>query len=293
MERRKLFSSPAKSDTPTRRKLFSSNQSGVTVPQIKKVICQDCGFMMDTLETTATLYCPKCGGTRFNVLDSSVVKDAGDTQKEFSEEPKPVRRSLFGNLEQKEFSEASNKLEEALKLYSGKELTDSEVEKNFSETGYNKDLLIEKGFASTIGDDKIKILDTAFLQSKLFSKLTISITKELDLDPMEDCCRGDIIRELGNSGSISPKGIMLIRKAHTVPLMREANFSEDIMDEWAVDSGVLNDIRLEFGGQNMSIPEFMEIINCRYDDAPGDVLEYLIEKGILIPRDGDRLDIRK
>lgn len=279
MERRKLFSS-----VPQRRKLFSSNQSGVSVPQIKKVICQDCGYSMDTLEITSALYCPKCGGKRFNVVSSTVAPEG---QKEFS------RRSLFGESEQREFSQATNPLEEKLKYYSGKVLTNDQVEKYFSSTGMSSSDLVEKGFADVVGEDSIRVLDTAFMQSKLFSKLIISVTKELDLDPIT-CPKEDIIESLENKGSLSPRGIVLIKKAHSIPLVREASFSDNVMEEWAIDSGILNDIRLEFGGRNMSVSEFQEVLNSRYDDAPCEILPYLIEKGIVIPRDNEgRLDIRK
>lgn len=279
MERRKLFSS-----VPQRRKLFSSNQSGVSVPQMKRVICQDCGYSMDTLEITSTLFCPKCGGKRFNVVSSSIVPDA---QKEFS------RRSLFGESEQKEFSEATTPLEEKLKYYSGKTLTNDQVERFFSSVKMTSQDLIEKGFADVVGEDSIRILDTAFLQSKLFSKLIISVTKELDLDPIT-CPKEEIIDSLENNGSLSPRGIILVKKAHSIPLVREASFSDNAMEEWAIDSGIINDIRLEYGGRNMSVLELQEILDSRYDDAPCEVLPFLIEKGLVIPRDnGERLDIKK
>lgn len=275
MKRRKLFS------TPQRRKLFSDYSESRSLT--RKVICQDCGYIMETNETVSTLYCPKCGGKRFNLINNIT---------NITSEIPSERRSLFGNEEQKEFSKPDNEFENKLKLFSGKIMSNEKIDKIFSETNNTFQDLIDKGFAEVVDDNNTRILDTAFIQSKLFSKLVITVTKELDLDPL-DKPKEEIIDLLDNSGSISPKGILLIKKAHSIPLVKDNMFSEDILEDWAVDSGILNDIRLEFGGRAMSIPELTEILDERYDDAPGDVLEFLIKKGIVIPRDNDMLDIRK
>lgn len=212
VERRKLFSS---SISP-RRKLFSG---GVTQAEYKKIQCRDCGYIMDTLATTTNFLCPKCGAVnRFNVLEVTPspentpeavqveVSKIEEVEKGFS------RRSLFGGdnnaAVQKEFSEPSNEFEVKLKEFSGKTLNESEVVKAF---GISAEDLVEKGFASIDEDNKVTIPETAFLQSKLFSKLIVSVTKILDLDPIEGP-KEDIINMLESKGSLGPKGIMLIKK---------------------------------------------------------------------------------
>ena len=269
MERRKLFSSP----TPIRRKLFSE----VT---LKTVQCMDCGYTMETASNTTDLACPKCGGTRFNVLSTSVSPE--NTPEPVVEETKEFsRRSLFGDEIQKEFSEPSNNLEEKLKEYSGKTLNDEEVQKEFSMTS---DELIEKGFAMTT-EEGIKIYETAYLQSKVFSRLIISMTKILDLDPAVNIEPKESILE-SMSEKVSPKCIMLLRKAHNLPpkeiIMSESESdSENNVSDWAKDSGICNDLRLEFGGSEMGIKDFMKVLDERYSDAPEGIIDHLISTGVI------------
>ena len=274
-ERRKLFSS-----TPVRRKLFSDN------PPVKSrtVICMDCGYVMTTNSSTAHLYCPKCGGKRFNVVKE--MTEVADTQKKsenrrslFEANVEAMRESGEGSDEQKEFSEPSDELEEKLKTYSGKIISEEEVEKVFSDTGYKVEDLIEKGFARITDDDQVKICDSAFLQSKLFSKLIISVTKILDLDPV-DGPKKEFIDMLAEKKCMEPKSVMLIKKAHSIsPIIRESGFSET--DEWIKDSGIQNDLHLEFGGSEMELSKFKEILSERYDDAPEDVIDKLSDNNII------------
>lgn len=279
--RRKLFSAD-----PQRRKLFSSlGDGGVSTESMKTVICHDCGYTFETAEGISHLACPKCGGTRFNVVGDSVEQE--NAEKTFS------RRSLFEDQVQKEFSQASNDFELALKEYSGNTVPCGEVTKIFS--GHTPSDLVEKGFAEYQGDSDsdIKIHDTAYLQSKLFSKLIISVTKILDLDPQvmsEAKPKEDIIEMLANSGSIEPKGLMLIRKAHSLP--REVEFSEDQEEEWLRDSGICNDLRLEFGGSVQTRQEFSEMLSERYPDAPENILDILSKKSVILIQ-GDQIDILK
>lgn len=272
IERRKLFSS-----TPVRRKLFSDNS-------IKTVICMDCGYVMTTNSTTAHLYCPKCGGKRFNVINE--MTEVADTEKKsdnrrslFEANIKATRESGEGVDEQKEFSEPSDKLEEKLKLYSGKIISEEEVDKVFSETGYDIKDLVQKGFASITEDDQVKISDTAFLQSKLFSKLIISVTKILDLDPI-DRPKKEFIDMLAEKKCLEPKSIMLIKKAHSIsPIIKESEFSDT--DEWIRDSGIQNDLHLEFGGTQMELDKFKDILSERYDDAPEDIIDKLSNNNVI------------
>lgn len=274
IKRRKLFSS-----TPSRRKLFSSDNNLVNSnisPKSMTVICMDCGYMMDTTATTtSSLYCPKCGGKRF-----SVVK--GMTNVDEIKDKSSKRRSLFDKFnerqEQEEFLTPSDKLEEKLKTYSGKIISDKEINKIFSDTGYNKEDLVEKGFAQVVEDNNVKIYDSAYLQSKLFSKLIVSVTKVLDLDPI-DKPKSDIIDMLSERGCMDSKSITLIKKAHSIPIIREGEFSET--DEWIKDSGIQNDLHLEFNGNQMELDKFKEILSERYDDAPEDIIDKLSENNII------------
>lgn len=299
-ERRKLFSSSVSS----RRKLFSG---GVTaVEDIKKLQCRDCGYIMETIATTTDMLCPKCGAVnRFNILEltPSPTNTPEAVQVEVSKieeiEKKPEnktfsRRSLFGGTEdafQKEFSKPSNKLEEKLKEFSGKTLNELEVEKTF---GISAEDLIEKGFASIDNDNEVTIPKTAFLQSKLFSKLIVSVTKILDLDPIEGP-KEDIINMLESKGSLGPKGIMLIKKAHSLPLeeMKEVEFSStEEVEDWIKDSGIIGDLKIEFGNSAMGIKEFTKILEERYDDAPDNIIDILIDRGV-IKIQGNQVDIMK
>ena len=109
MERRKLFSST--SAPAPRRKLFCSEsevesaaESTVRVSRI--VRCADCGYTFETEETTAEVYCPKCGGHRFLTEHEEKVEIVQeDEEKEFS----ITRRKLFSEdsegIFQKEFAE--------------------------------------------------------------------------------------------------------------------------------------------------------------------------------------------
>lgn len=295
VERRKLFSS---SISP-RRKLFSG---GVTQAEYKKIQCRDCGYIMDTLATTTNFLCPKCGAVnRFNVLEVTPspentpevvqveVSKIEEVEKGFS------RRSLFGGdnnaAVQKEFSEPSNEFEVKLKEFSGKTLNESEVVKAF---GISAEDLVEKGFASIDEDNKVTIPETAFLQSKLFSKLIVSVTKILDLDPIEGP-KEDIINMLESKGSLGPKGIMLIKKAHSLPLeeMKEVEFSStEEVEDWIKDSGIIGDLKIEFGNSAMGIKEFTKILEERYDDAPDNIIDILIDRGV-IKIQGNQVDIMK
>lgn len=264
--RRKLFSS-----TPVRRKLFSDNLK-------KEVMCMDCGHVIITDSSTTLLYCPKCGGKRFNVISNMTSKEVK------SEQPR-TRRSLFEasdiEKDKEEFSNPSNELEEKLKTYSGKEYSEEGINKLFSSTGLTTKDLVQKGFAYITDNDKVKIHDTAFIQSKLFSKLVISVTKVLDLDPINDGpSKEGVINSIIEKKCLEPKSVMLIKKAHGIcPIVKESEFSET--QEWIKDSGIQNDLHLEFGGSELELDKFKDILSERYDDAPEDIIDKLSENGII------------
>ena len=318
MERRKLFSA-SQTTVGKRRKLFSTpNEGGASQnvfeggESLKRMQCRDCGFIVETAAVTTDLVCPKCGSkNRFNVLElnptpavnpEAVQVEVKKIEEVTGEKPTPSqlkeisgktfsedgRRSLFGDGEfQKEFSEPSNDLEKNLKLYSGKTLKEDEVQKIFSCT---PEELEEKGFAKVNEETgETKINDSAFLCSKLFSKLIISVTKVLDLPPIERP-KEDIIEELAQRQAIPEKGIILIKKAHRIPV--EASFSEGADESWLKDSGIIGDLKLEFGGTSMSVKDFTKLLDERYDDAPENIIDILIQKGV-IKIQGNQVDIYK
>lgn len=248
MERIKLFSKPE----VERIKLFG--ESEVVEKELikaKEVICQDCGFKMETTSTTTNLVCPKCGGTRFDI-EEEVDKDFQDY-----------------------YNTPDNEAEEKLKEYSGKTITSEDYEKLFSE--------IDLGNYAEISENGVKVDDNAYLFSKLFSSISVTITKELDLDPDivcgSKCNKESIINRLEESENMSPKCIMLIRKAHNIS-------NEDKDREWVADSGIVNDLGAEFNGQTREMPEFKSILDSRYPDAPENIVEILKNCGAINIEDG-------
>ena len=140
MARLKLFSA-----NPVRRKLFSDDE-GLT---LRPVVCEDCGFELQTAQSASSILCPKCGGTRFNIKWET---DHEPYKKEVITERNPLsedrifdknRRSLFLNEEeaedefQRSFSEPDNEYERNLGLYSGKRIDASYSEKLFGISSKN------------------------------------------------------------------------------------------------------------------------------------------------------------
>lgn len=279
VERRKLFSS---NSAPVRRKLFSLTD-GATIKTLK---CADCGFEIESKATTTNITCPKCGGRHFNVIKKSEDPTVGQGT---------ARLSLFSDRSQEEeafqksFSEPTNDFELKLKKYSGKTILTESCEKIF---GVSADEMIEKRFASIDGEN-MEIASDAYLKSKLFSKLIVSVTKIMDLDPeitcgsnpMEDKLRA--IKKLEMTGSLCPKSIIMIKKAHGVG---PEPISDSHANSWAEDSGILGDLKAEFGGSSLEYPSFKRTIEDRYPDAPEGILDLLKNRGI-IRISGDRVNV--
>lgn len=221
-----------------------------------------------------------------------------ERRKLFSEEPKQERRRLFSAPEarniklfsdtaeeeafQRTFSDTDDEIELKLKKYSGKTLSASDYASIFG--GLN---LEERGFAEKTANGDYTISPSAFCESRMFSKITISVTKTLELDPaiMEGQPKEEIIEGLEESGKFPPKAIILLKKAHQIP-------AEKDNERFLYDSGMSRDLSFEFGGRRMGKPEFMKIINERYEDAPTDIMEVLKNKGI-VKVDGDNVEIIK
>lgn len=282
-ERRKLFSS-----TP-RKKLFSTANEDTLIKTVK---CSDCGYKFETASTTSRVYCPKCGGTRFNVVSIPESPEVTPEPVKVEEEKSFSRKSLFGNdVFQKEFTEPTTEFEKKLKEFSGKTIELSDCEKIFS---MSAEELIEKNYAD-VKDGNLVISDTAFLVDKLFSKLIISVTRELDLDTtVPSQPKESIIEALSNSGNIGPKGIIMIKKAHMIsPAIESVKEERPELPEWIEDSGIVGDMKIELGNRkDLGVSEFTDYLGSRYSDAPKGLIDYLISKGV-IKIDGNQVAVLK
>ena len=265
MERRKLFSNTTAAPIQ-RRKLFCDSGCSDSKKCQREVQCMDCGYTTFDDATSTKLICPKCGGTRFNVISA------------------PSKRiSLFNDT--REHNVEDSDFDKKLKDLSGKELSSEEAEKEFSMT---TDELVEKGFCEKLDNGSLQVSDTAYLGSKIFSDIVITISRDLDLDKDIMCGekkKEDVISGMAESGSICPKGIVLLKKAHGIP----ETFDKE---GWVRDSGIINDLPIEFGGTKILRIGFEKKLNDRYPDAPEDILDILREKGIL-KIDGDQIEIIK
>lgn len=287
MTRRKLFSS-----TP-RKKLFSGCEDNM----VKTVMCMDCGYKMETAASTSHIYCPKCGGTRFNIYRIPESPEGTPEPVKIEEEKSFSRKSVFGNDEiQKEFTTPLNKFEENLKLFSGKEVEIAECDKLFS---ISAEELIEKGYADITESGNLIISESAFLRDKLFSKLIVSVTKVLDLDPGITSMsqpKESIIDSLCSRGTIEPKGIIMIKKAHMLSPKINTEFpieEDSSVSDWASDSGIIGDLKIELGDRtDLSVEEFMDYLHTRYSDAPKGLIDYLISNGV-VKIQGNQVDILK
>lgn len=308
MARRKLFS------TSTRRRLFSDS----TPTKRRKLfcnhvlVCQDCGYEVTVgPDSTTDLVCPNCGSSnRFNVEDRSYSSlteiypnhdgngqgdkyctelhpfECSDCHTQF-ESPSTIPQGVVcpncGGLrvvqleeEQHEFSDATDEL---LKEFSGKEISQEDLQKLFTERGINDTLesFVNSGYASLNDEGLVCFSERPDLTRRFFSELVISVTKELHLVPTENKIE-ELISGLEERGNMSPRAIVLVKKAHGfVPPVRE--FSET--DAYIKDSGIANDLKLEYSGQSMPLKSFMEILDTQYNDAPEDLLDRLVESGTI------------
>ena len=287
----------------TRRRLFSSDTDAL---ETMEVVCQDCGYVTEIAGSPTSAICPECGGTRFSPKLSvfspdnvpEPIPDDEDEEKEIEEEETDKlfseRVSVFDKATDKErfFSIPDSFFNDSLRGYCGHRLTEGECR---SFTGHSPEYFVEKGFAEFAdnGSNSVKISDDAYFRSKLFSKIVVTVTRILDLDPQITADfsenKSDIIDSLEESGELCPKGIMLIRKAHgIIPTMSHScggpcSSSKD----WLKDSGILGDLRLEFGGLTKPSTEFSSMLSNRYPDAPSNILDILKDCGIIRIGDGN------
>jgi hypothetical protein len=112
----------------------------------------------------------------------------------------------------------------------------------------------------------------------MFSEIVISVTKEMHLVPAENKVE-ELIDELEGHNNLGPKGIILVKKAHG--LVPRGEVVRSFSDNYLEDSGLASDLKLEWGGKRMALKEFMDILNTQYNDAPDDILDRLVDSGII------------
>lgn len=272
MARIKLFSASP------RISLFSKDGSGSVWQQ-----CSDCGYKFETDAHTTNHACPKCGGTRFNVLRHVFSPE------NCPEKVPDKKIKLFETEEdfQKEFSETDDALELKLKKFSGSSLSKEIFEKEFSALNITAEDLQEKGFADIKEDGSVNIFEGSFMQSRLFSKIIVSVTKTLELDPAVTMSAPEYgVHKLEEVSDLCPKSIAIIKKIHGIGT--DPNSKEN----WIQDSGIANDLKVEFGGETKSPVDLRKLLEDRYPDAPEGLTDILVGKGI-IRRSGDNFEIIK
>lgn len=220
--------------------------------------CCDCHTKFGAMSRIPSgVVCPNCGGLRVVQLEDVIT----DTE------------------EQHEFSDATDEL---LKEFSEKTISQSDLQKLFTERGINETVesFCNSGYASLNDEGQICFSKRGDLTRRLFSELVISVTKELHLVPTEGRVE-ELIHGLEEHGKMSPKGIVLVKKAHGIvpPTVHQMDFSET--DSYIKDSGIANDLKLEYTGKTISLKEFMEILDTQYNDAPDDLIDKLVESGII------------
>lgn len=297
MERRKLFTAPSRRrlfSSSTRRRLFSDCI----------YTCQDCGHELHGASGTTNRVCPNCGSSRFNVGGEKAFSsekpdgvgqieasgnlfrcyDCGEEFKDPSETPSGVVCPNCGGsrVVQLEDVIADDATDEIMKEYSDRPISRESLQKLFTERGITEsiDSLVNSGYASLNDEGMVCFSEGAWMTRKLFSELVISVTKELHLIPTEGKVE-ELIHGLEERGNISPKGIVLVKKAHGVSptIIREAGFSDT--DSYIEDSGVASDLKLEYSGKTIPLKEFMGILDSQYNDAPDDLLDRLVETGVV------------
>lgn len=264
-----------------RRKLFNdkpmpSNPSGSLTsmnpgPEKPKSMyeCPDCGakFMAEYGEQYVDyVNCPVCGGNR-------------------------CRSCKECNEEELAFSDVENdELDEILTKYKGKSVNEDDLEAELHARGIYEEVggvsgLVDKGYATENGDGQVMFSDIADFQRKMFSKLVISVTKEFDIPPVNN--REMAIESLAEK--FPGKSIMILKKAGSTVMPTVSTFSDK---SYLRDSGIDSDLKVEYGGQNLSLKDFMNILNEEYPDAPDDIID-LLESSNTIKVNGGKVLISK
>ena len=248
-----------------RRKLFSSD-GFVTYDndgevELRTVICADCGYRIETAESPSKVLCPRCGGKRFNISL-------------FPEDREPRERKKF-------ITDFDTEFERNLKEHSGRQMSKVEFEKKFSD---QSDYLFEKGFAKA-SDDTVAISPNAYNIEKLFSKITISVTKTLELEPScvsGLCPKETMLDRLKEDCCVPEKRLLILRKAHGLPPCRVLSESGESAEDWVKDSNIIPDLKNEYCNKQLGIGKFLKILQSRYPDAPDGILDILADKGTVL-----------
>jgi DNA-directed RNA polymerase subunit RPC12/RpoP len=207
--------------------------------------CTDCGHTWNLqCDTTSGTRCPNCGGNRV----VKVTQSDSDTTGEF------------------------------LSRVAGQTLSLDEATKVFSECGATGTLqdLVDSGYATMTEDSEISFSDTVESEYSLFSGLVISVTKELELPEIPQGQREDLISSLS---SLSPKGVLLIKRAHqVVPHPSDTGIVTGLSDKEKASLGQ--------DGNIMTLQEFLDYIRLKYNDAPENLNDILCKNGIVKISDG-------
>ena len=268
-----------KDDRKPRRSLFSSLTNRYPNPNgegqsdkygtMHSFECRDCHTKFEASSRIPQgVVCPNCGGLRVVQLDDVIT----DTE------------------EQHEYSDATDEL---LKEFSGKTVTKESLQKLFTERGITDTIedFCNSGYASLNDEGQICFSERPDLTRKFFSELVISVTKELHLVPTEGKIE-ELIHGLEERGNMSPRGLVLVKKAHGIipPMVSSSQSEFSDTDSYIKDSGLENDLKLEYSGKSMPLKEFMDILRTQYNDAPDDLLDKLVDTGI-IKIEGSQVEI--
>lgn len=280
--RRSLFSSTV-TDRP-RRKLFCNSITS-TAPRV--LVCSDCGHEIVVEGTSVKFYCPNCGSTRFEVkgVDSgrrslfAIDKTQPGSSESGQDSAKSQKDSKCLECGSEEIGK-TDATDDILKEFSGKSISKDDLQKLFTERGIEDsiDSFLNSGYASLDEDGQVCFSECADLTRRMFSEIVISVTKEMHLVPAENKVE-ELIDELEGHNNLGPKGIILVKKAHG--LVPRGEVVRSFSDNYLEDSGLASDLKLEWGGKRMALKEFMDILNTQYNDAPDDILDRLVDSGII------------
>lgn len=246
-----------------RRKLFSSlTAESREAEDYHFMKCPDCGTEFATKDRVEKT-CPVCGSERCRLKDEC--------------------ESAFSDL-------GSDELDSFLGEYKGKVVSKDEVNAKLHALGVYEEVggingLIESGYATGESGDQVMFSDVADLQRKLFSKLVISVTREFDIDPVNVCDKESILESLAEK--FPGKPIMILKRSMMTP--ETVNFSDS---SYMRDSGIESDLKVGYGGQTMTLKDFMSLLNEEYPDAPEDIID-LLEASHAIKVNGGKVLISK
>lgn len=268
-----------------RRKLFCNEGGSLTnkvdpgpVEEESTFVCPDCGRVFPSSEQYVDgAVCPDCGGTRCRVEGNDVGGVSNEEGQSVEEE------NAFSDL-------TDDELDEVLSRYKGRLVNEDELNAELHALGVYDEVggingLVDSGYAKWDKDGQVMFSEVADFQRKLFSKLVISVTKELDIDPIIN--RESAIDSLAEK--FPGKPIMTLKRAQSSIAPEVTSFSDK---SYLKDSGIESDIKVGYGGQTMTIKDFMNLLNEEYPDAPEEIID-LLESSKAIKVNGGKVLISK